>query len=124
MKIDPDNYSVPKDIANAAWFLEKLQDKAYAQNVYAAICNNRFFKSDDSLAILTEDCWTASWRVSGEIIAKLRNRNEDYIDYYCSGLSYDLEEDLPLRNYVEEGLVTEEVREDFIKLGWIIKPYD
>lgn len=122
MKIDPDNYDVSKDIANTEWFLEKLQDRGYAQNVYAAICNNRFFKVSDSLAILTEDYWSASWRVAGGIIAQLRNRNEDYLDYYCSGLSYDLEEGLPLINYVEEGVVTNEVREDFNKIGWIIKP--
>lgn len=124
MRYDENNYNLEKDMQLSLWFREKLESKEYAQNIYAAICNNRFFKIDDSLAILTEDCWTASWRTAGEIVANLRARNEDYLNYYCSGISYDFEEDLPLKHYVEEGVVTDEVAKDFLKLGWIVKPYD
>lgn len=124
MKYDADNYNLEKDMISSSWFLEKLSDQCYAQNIYAAICNNKFFKIDDSLAILTDDPWTASWRAAGEIVAKLRNRNEDYLDYYCSGINFDLEKDLPKQRYVEESVVTDEVRDDILKLGWIIKSYD
>ena len=117
-------YSLEKDMETCDWFKEKLANKGYAQNVYAAMCNNRFFKISDSLAILTDDSWSCTWRYAGGVIARLRNRHEDYLDYYCSGMTYDLTLDLPLVTYVEESVVTDEVREDILKIGWIIKPYD
>ena len=48
----------------------------------------------------------------------------DYIDWYCSGIRGGDEPDvynntkLP-GNFVSEGTVTDEIREDFFKLGWI-----
>jgi hypothetical protein len=124
MKYDAANYNLEQDMQSASWFLEKLSDQYYAQNIYAAICNNKFYKTSDSLAILTDDPWTASWRTAGQIVAKLRNRNEDYLDYYCSGINFDITNDLLKERYVEESFVTDEVREDILKLGWIIKSYD
>lgn len=52
----------------------------------------------------------------------------DYIDWYCSGIKGDLTEEqiasaleqgMDIVKYVGEGTVTDEVREDFFKLGWI-----
>lgn len=92
------------DIANKC----KYSD-IYSQNLYAALCNNRFFYGDEE--------WTCSWRHSGNIVADLRNKGEDYIDWYCSGMSSK-------EGYVEEGFVTDEIKLDLIKLGWIVKPYE
>lgn len=83
----------------------KLQDPVYAQAVYAALCNNSFFKQH------TE--WHCSWRYAGGIIARLRGQGENYMDYYCSGIMDD--------NSVVEGEITDQVREDIESLGWEIK---
>lgn len=91
----------------------------YAQNLYAAICNNIFRKGKEE--------WTASWRSAGGHIAELRNEG-DYLDWYCSGMAafaaYEVEPHEPLRNFVAEGKVTEEIRNDLLTLGWQIVPYD
>jgi hypothetical protein len=44
----------------------------------------------------------------------------DYIDWYCSGIRGEQGSDYePPLTFVSEGTVTEEIREDFFKLGWI-----
>ena len=50
-------------------------------------------------------------------MADLRNQRESYLDYYCSGM-------IDKEGYVPEGVVTDEIRLDLIKLGWSIKPYE
>lgn len=91
-------------IANKA-----IHSDVYAQNLYAALCNNRFFYGDEE--------WTCSWRHSGGIVAYLVDTNGDYMDYYCSGISDS-------NGFVTEGFVTDEIRSDLTKLGWVIKPYE
>jgi hypothetical protein len=58
----------------------------------------------------------------------------DYIDWYCSGIKnseYDekdraqlneqqLERYLEVERYVSESVVTDEIREDLFKLGWLV----
>jgi len=82
----------------------------YAQNLYAALCNNRFFYGDNE--------WTCSWRYAGGLVAELVDNKGDYMDYYCSGI-YSKK-----NGYVPESVVTDEVRLDLIRLGWIVKPYE
>jgi hypothetical protein len=84
----------------------------------------------DTWPILAEDYWTASWRGSGGIVADLRNKGEDYMDYYCSGMggvaTYDLkegEEYMAKMKYVPEGQVTQEIEQDLNKIGWFPVPY-
>ncbi len=101
---------------------------SYAQNLYAAFCNMRWQKLE-VLPILKEEYWTASWRSAGGIVARFRNKGEDYMDYYCSGMggfaAFDDETDeeaktqFDKRGYVPEGVVTDEIREDLKKIGWI-----
>lgn len=81
----------------------------YAQNLYAALCNQRCFKNGQQ--------WTCSWRHSGGIVADLVNTNGDYMDYYCSGIS-------SAEGYVAEGVVADEIRADLETLGWTLKEYD
>lgn len=83
--------------------------RIYAQNLYAAMANNRF--------VYGENEWTCSWRMSGGIVADLRDCGEDYLDYYCSGM-------INLDGSVSESVVTDEIRLDLAKIGWIVKPYE
>jgi hypothetical protein len=101
--------------------LKKVRDSdTYAQNLYAAMCNMRFQKLD-VLPILKEELWSCSWRHAGGIIADMRMQG-DYIDWYCSGIG---NEGLGngdfdgTKNYVPEGFVTDEIREDLKQLGWV-----
>lgn len=126
------------DLLTTDWILEKARaDEAYAQNLYAAMCNNGFIKLD-VIPILTEKEWSCSWRYAGGIIADMRQEG-DYIDWYCSGIrdrgfNYDdeeppkeLTEEQKARaaifdKYVPEGKITQEIREDLQKLGWAVAP--
>jgi hypothetical protein len=97
------------DLLNSTEIKNKCNhSEVYSQNLYAALCNNRFFYDDKE--------WTCSWRYAGGLVSQI-NFNNDYMDYYCSGISN--------RNgFVAEGFVTDEIKLDLIKLGWTIKPYD
>lgn len=98
---------------------------AYAQNVYAALCNIRWQRTD-VFPILKDEYWTCSWRSAGGIVADMLQQG-DYIDWYCSGMGgmsgYDKDSETyeqwqARTGYVAEGVVTDEIREDFAALGW------
>lgn len=101
------NYDLDFDLIRSDYIIEKCRDKVYAQNLYAAMCNNWFIKGNDK--------WMTSWRGSGGIVADLRRCGEDYIDWYCSGMA-------KVEGYVEEGFITEEIAMDLFRLGWTVKP--
>ena len=104
------------DLRTTDWILEKVRNSEdYAQNLYAAMCNNEFQKND-VWPILKEERWSCSWRSAGGIIANMRQEG-DYIDWYCSGIK-DI--DSPENKHVGESVVTDEIREDLLKLGWIV----
>ena len=114
------------DLRSTEWILEKARaSESYAQNLYAAMCNNEFQKLD-VIPILKDQRWGASWRHAGGIIADMREEG-DYIDWYCSGMgglaSYDYAESQKMmdeKKYVPEATVTDEIRSDLKKLGWIV----
>ena len=108
------------DIMTAEWFTDKVQtSNAYAQNLYAAFCNNEFQKLD-VIPILKNQTWSCSWRSAGGIVAEIRGEG-DYIDWYCSGIMSPEEEDGGTKTgYVAESVVTDEIREDLKKIGWIV----
>ena len=122
------------DLRSTQWIIDKVKgDDVYAQNLYAAMCNRDFTKND-VWPILTNKKWSCSWRHAGGIIADMREEG-DYIDWYCSGIrnNDDLDDDqfrqltkeqqefhLKLKAYVGEGMVTDEIRQDLLKLGWIV----
>ena len=104
------------DLRTTDWILEKVRNSEdYAQNLYAAMCNNQFQKND-VWPILKEERWSCSWRSAGGIIANMRQEG-DYIDWYCSGIK-DI--DSPENKHVGESVVTDEIREDLFKLGWLV----
>ena len=111
------------DLLTNDWILDKVRsNKAYAQNLYAAMCNNDFMKRE-MWPILKDQRWSCSWRYAGGIIADMRQEG-DYIDWYCSGIrggNFPDAIDVPYeqKKFVPEGTVTDEIREDFFKLGWI-----
>jgi hypothetical protein len=89
------------------------------------MCNNDFQKLD-VMPILKNQTWSASWRYVGGIVADMRQEG-DYIDWYCSGIrnddGYDPELNIAFPNgYVPESAVTDEIREDLKRLGWIVAP--
>jgi hypothetical protein len=122
------------DLRTTDWIIEKAKsDDAYAQHLYAAMCNNEFMKND-VWPILTEKKWSCSWRHAGGIIADMRETG-DYMDWYCSGIQNDdpiddevfqnmddhqKQDFFKTKSYVPECTVTEEIREDLFKLGWIV----
>jgi len=104
------------DLRNTDWIIVKVRESdGYAQNLYAAMCNTDFTKND-IWPILQENTWSCSWRYAGGIIADMREQG-DYMDWYCSGIGSE-------NSDVREGIVTDEIREDLLKLGWIVRADD
>jgi hypothetical protein len=100
------------DLRSTEWILEKVRSsESYAQNLYAAMCNNDFQKLA-VIPILRDQRWSSSWRHSGGIIADMREQG-DYIDWYCSGIGAQADS-----GYVGEGAVTDEIHGDLQELGW------
>ena len=122
------------DLVTTDWILEKVRaSRSYAQNLYAALCNNDF-RRNDVWPLLKGENWSCSWRYAGGIIADMRQEG-DYIDWYCSGIrnDYPLDDDgfaqldkpqqelyIESKLYVSESVVTDEVREDLFRLGWLV----
>ena len=120
------------DLRTTEWILEKARgDKVYAQHIYAALCNTDW-QMTEPWPILKNQTWSCSWRHAGGIVADMLGEG-DYIDWYCSGIVQerdDYEEwsktatEEQLERYKQgqahmgEGVVTDEIRADFLKLGW------
>jgi hypothetical protein len=120
------------DLRSNKELCEKVkQYENYAQNLYAAMCNMEW-RRRDLLPEMKEENWGCSWRHAGGIIADMREEG-DYIDWYCSGIgnkeagygvdNYEPTPDPDGREYVPEGVVTEEVELDLNRLGWRPIPY-
>lgn len=127
-------FNLETDIKNSDWMVRKIRERdGYAQNLYAALCNNQFIKLD-ILTVLRDDFWSCSWRYAGGIIADVRG-NETYLDWYCSGIadSYNsgIADDNPpeynssytILGFVPESTVTDEIRQDLERLGWAVRPW-
>ena len=110
------------DLRSTDWILTKARaSDSYAQNIYAALCNNDFTKLE-VLPILKEEKWSCSWRHAGGIVADMRQEG-DYIDWYCSGIgNAELGNGLEESKYVPEGCITKEIRADLQELGWVPAP--
>lgn len=120
------HYSMQTDMMETEWFRNKVKrSKSYAQNLYAAMCNNEFQKQD-TWEVLTDNRWGCSWRAAGGVVATLRDCGEDYMDYYCSGMgAYAIDDKNPEKYYAETGyvheeVVTDEIRADLLRLGWVV----
>jgi hypothetical protein len=107
------------DLRSTEWICNKAKaSDGYAQNIYAALCNQDWQKNE-VWPLLKGETYSCSWRYAGGIVADMREQG-DYIDWYCSGIRGEQGIDYePPLTFVSEGIVTEEIREDFFKLGWI-----
>ncbi len=122
-------HSLEWDLLTTDWILSKVREsEIYAQHLYAALCNNSF-QQQKVIPILKNRHWACSWRYAGGIIADMRQEG-DYIDWYCSGIRGGM--DLNEENYtqeqrervkildqnVSESVITAEIAQDLLKLGW------
>jgi hypothetical protein len=117
-------HDLAQDLKNAGWFCDKVcATESYAQNLYAAMCNMRF-QRQEVFPILSNELWHCSWRCSGGIVSEIRNEGS-YMDWYCSGIGEGLGNGDPdgTRGYVSEGTVTDEIRADLLRLGWVPVPW-
>ena len=111
------------DLRSTKWICDKVKaNENYAQNIYAALCNQDWQKND-VWSLLKGETYSCSWRYAGGIVADMIEQG-DYINWYCSGIRGGDEPDaidVPYeqKKFVPEGTVTDEIREDFFKLGWI-----
>jgi hypothetical protein len=120
--------NLEQDMKDAKWFVDKVRaTESYAQNVYAALCNNAFQKLE-IMPVLRDEIWSCSWRYAGGIVALLRGEG-DYMDWYCSGIFGDPKEidyaaaeaqGFNLGRYVPESVVTDEIKQDLEQLGWVV----
>ena len=115
------------DLRSSKELCDKVKaSDAYAQNLYAAMCNMTW-QSREFWQELKGETWSCSWRHSGGIIADMREQG-DYIDWYCSGIGNDdTGYGLDARQatgYVSEGHVTEEIELDLNRLGWRPIPWE
>ena len=125
---DPDDRieNMEYDLLTTDWILEKVRaHDAYAQNLYAAMCNNGFIRLE-VIPVLKGEEWSCSWRYAGGIVADMRQQG-DYIDWYCSGIRNDYQDEkagnlYDQRKYVPEGCITDEIRSDLRQLGWAVAP--
>lgn len=77
---------------------QKLENDNYAQAFYAALCNTEWKKLN------TDYTYMCSWRYAGGLVASMRCKGEDYLDFYCSGgekkVRKDVEKDLNSLEYI------------------------
>jgi hypothetical protein len=74
------------------------EDLALADELYCALCNADWVHEDGSE-------WRGSWRYSAGLVASIRGRGEDYLDFYCSPSG-------------AEGTISERVSDAMAALGW------
>lgn len=118
-------HDLEQDLHNSPMILEKVKQDGYAQNLYAAMCNMQWQKTE-VFPILKDELWSVSWRSAGGIVAELRSEG-DYMDWYCSGIwggdwGVGVGDERP--DYVAESVVTDEIRTDLAVLGWHPVPWD
>ena len=73
--------------------------------------------------ILNERYWSCSWRYAGGIISDMVEHG-NYMDWYCSGIAALEGDAVNNPGFVPESQVTEEIRKDLGKLGWLVRPYE
>jgi hypothetical protein len=114
-------HNLERDLKSTSWLVDKVRgSKRYAQNLYAALCNNEFVKND-VWPILKNESWGCSWRYAGGIVSDIQE-GDGYLDWYCSGMGSGLGngDETGELGYVPEGYIADEIREDLLAIGWLI----
>jgi hypothetical protein len=106
---NPKENDLSHDLRKCEWIIDKCKSsRQYSQNLYAALCNNSFFKNGNE--------WFCSWRVSAGIVSNLREEG-DYVDWYCSGIPAEWNSSIE-GGLAGEGAIAEEIRIDLASIGW------
>ena len=109
-------FKLERDIRKSEWIVTKVRGREiYAQNLYAALCNNSYVPKD-VWGILKNITWDCNWRYAADLVSEIRE-DESYIDWYCSGTGF---QGMDFAGFVEESYVTEEVEYDFNEIGWLL----
>ncbi len=114
-------HNLERDLKSTSWLVDKVRgSKRYAQNLYAALCNNDFVKND-VWPILKNESWGCTWRYAGGIVSDIQE-GDGYLDWYCSGMGSGLGngDETGELGYVPEGYIADEIREDLLAIGWLI----
>lgn len=139
LEMDPEwqKNNLEYDLRSTKWICDKVKSsESYAQNLYAALCNNDFTKNQ-VWPVLQGQKYSCSWRYAGGIIADMQEKG-DYIDWYCSGIKHEYDQktldsltdeqkeyvNTVQKFFVGEGYVTDEIKEDLLKLGWLVTTDD
>jgi hypothetical protein len=109
-------FNLERDIRSTDWIISKVRHREiYAQNLYAALCNNEYVPQD-VWGILKNIHWDCTWRYAASIVADIRE-DDSYIDWYCSGTGF---QGTDFTGFVEESYVTPEIESDFDCIGWLL----
>lgn len=108
-------FNLERDVRQADWIIHKIRKhEIYAQNFYAALCNNAYTPKD-VWGILSNITWDCTWRYAAIIISDIRE-DESYIDWYCSGTGF---KGIDFTGFVEESYITPEIESDINSIGWL-----
>jgi hypothetical protein len=109
-------FNLERDIRSTDWIISKVREQEiYAQNLYAALCNNSYIPRD-VWGILKNITWDCNWRYAADLIADIR-QDDSYIEWYCSGTGFI---GVDFTGFVEESVVTDEIETDFNQIGWVL----
>jgi len=113
------------------WFEQVLEEHNNKFNDPQSRINNMEYDNNgfirlEVIPVLKGEEWSCSWRYAGGIVADMRQQG-DYIDWYCSGIRNDYQDEeagnlYDQRKYVPEGCITDEIRSDLQRLGWAVAP--
>lgn len=109
-------FNLERDVRTTIWVVDKIRrQETYAQNFYAALCNNRY-QPIDVWGILKNINWDCSWRYAADMISDIR-QDESYNNWYGSGSGFT---GTDFAGFVQESYVTEEIEADLNTIGWVL----
>ena len=109
-------FNLERDVRRTDWVVDKIcRKEIYAQNFYAALCNNNFAPKD-MWSLLKNLTWSCTWRYAADMVSDIRH-DDSYSYWYCSGTGFS---GTDFVGFVEESYITEEIQEDLDQLGWMI----
>lgn len=92
-----------RDLQSSAAFRELCQDDDFARKLYCSLENQEWYYQADTIEPIM-DRFACSFRYAGGLVADLRDKEEDYLDFYCGGPA--------------SCTLFPEVEEALAKLGW------
>jgi len=111
-------HNLMDDIRNSKLIAKKLESREYAQQLYAALCNTEWQRTDVWSILSSDGPSTMSWRTAAGLVTDIEpvinGDPRTYIDLYCSGIQ-------EIDNAISEGTITPEIAADLLTIGWIGK---